>query len=467
MIVFGLESSTSFSGNVDLYSMFRMSNSNLIRLPYRLVNLNAVHQSGDFELHANLAVEHRLRKDTAVLSDSSPQDISLDLRELFVSWYTDFGEIRAGKQIHSWGMTDENSPLDNINAYDYYYLFFGGSDRKIGSFSLTMDYYINDWKFGVLFSPIHSSNRMPLNDSEFPIQFSAVPNEYQIMKIDDNQLEYGGYLQKSFSNCELRITYYSGFDRLYNLSGINVFTFQPNDLSFTEIDVVYGFRKTQQIGFGGVFLLNDLTIRGDIAGFETRDQNKCVIRENPNPISNYNNLEFSYPLSESAKYKQFTFQFEYGLPWDISIVGQYIGYDTISYTSNGLPIDDEIDITNLEFDPDNLDPRKIFIPGMGSPLAVLSKKAVLINLEKKFMDEKLKLNLASLLDVDNENFNFPSSNVGTLLELGFEYQLTEGFNINSAVTKINGDENHQSGEYYPFNQMEDFSHYRLELKYYF
>ena len=32
-------------------------------------------------------------------------------------------EIRIGKQIHSWGSTDGNSPVDNLNANDYYYLF--------------------------------------------------------------------------------------------------------------------------------------------------------------------------------------------------------------------------------------------------------------------------------------------------------------------------------------------------------
>ena len=38
-------------------------------------------------------------------------------------WFLDFGEIRIGKQIQSWGFVDENSPLDNSCAYDYNFLF--------------------------------------------------------------------------------------------------------------------------------------------------------------------------------------------------------------------------------------------------------------------------------------------------------------------------------------------------------
>ena len=45
--------------------------------------------------------------------------------------YVGNGEIRVGKQIHSWGSVDEkNSPLDNLNAYDYY-LLLGGSEKNL------------------------------------------------------------------------------------------------------------------------------------------------------------------------------------------------------------------------------------------------------------------------------------------------------------------------------------------------
>ena len=116
---------SSLSGNINFYSAFRTSNSSLIRLPYRLTNLNFQQQKNDIQLNSSMSVEHHIRNDVETLDDNSPQDFLIDLREIYLSYYTDFGEFRFGKQIHSWGMVDENSPMDNINAYDYYYLFLG------------------------------------------------------------------------------------------------------------------------------------------------------------------------------------------------------------------------------------------------------------------------------------------------------------------------------------------------------
>ena len=53
------------------------------------------------------------------------------------------------------------------------------------------------------------------------------------------------------------------------------------------------------------------------------------------------------------------------------------------------------------------------------------------------------------------------------MEFRTEYTISDGFTLLGSVNKIFGDKDHKDGEIYPFNQMEDFSHYRLELKYYF
>ena len=36
--------------------------------------------------------------------------------------------ISVGKQIHTWGSVDQNSPLDNASPYDYYYIFSVGTE---------------------------------------------------------------------------------------------------------------------------------------------------------------------------------------------------------------------------------------------------------------------------------------------------------------------------------------------------
>ena len=90
-----------------------------------------------------MSLEYQPRTNYSFLIDN-PQDFLLDLRELYFTWFTNFGEIRLGKQIQSWGFVDENSPLDNICAYDYNFLFEAGAERKIGSTSLSMDMYYNN-----------------------------------------------------------------------------------------------------------------------------------------------------------------------------------------------------------------------------------------------------------------------------------------------------------------------------------
>ena len=494
---------TSMSGNLNFYTAFRASNSSLIRLPYRLTNINIQHQLNDIQLNVSLALEHHIRKGIENLDDSSPQDFLFDLREIYLSYYIDLGELRFGKQIHSWGMVDENSPMDNINAYDYYYLFLGGSDRKIGSFSGLMELYFEDWKFVTLVSPLHNTNRIPINDSNFPIELAAIPKSNQILESINNKIEFGGYLQKSLSNSEFRLSYFNGYDRLFNFSGLNLFIQDlpyppgppnPTDLSFPNVDIVYGYRKTNMIGFGTTLLFDVFTIRADLGIFNTEDENDEVIRKNPNindvETQYYTelgatsiNVEFdddgneisrdttfaTFAINEKARYMQYTLQLEYELPYKISMVTQLSSYQLLnySYTSHDFP--EDIDIPNFDDKqlPD-LDPQKLFTPGIGTTISTLSPKALILNFEKSFYGNRLKINYLNILDINNPRFSFSfKENIGVLMELRCKYSISDGFTVLGAINKVSGDKKHKDLENYPFNQMEDFSHYRLELKYSF
>ena len=492
---------SSLSGNINFYSAFRTSNSSLIRLPYRLTNLNFQQQKNDIQLNSSMSVEHHIRKDVETLDDNSPQDFLIDLREIYLSYYTNFGEFRFGKQIHSWGMVDENSPMDNINAYDYYYLFLGGSEKKIGSFSGLFEFYFNDWKFATLFSPIHHTNRIPINDSNFPIELTVIPKGKQIMTTDNNKFEYGGYIQRSFSNSEFRFSYFNGYDRLFNFSGLNIFVQDlpyppgppnPTDLSFPNVDIVYGYRKTNMKGFGSTLFIGDIALRSDFAIFDTKDINNDVKRENPNAQDIENqyytelgatsiNVDFddegneifrdttfaTFPINEKAKYIQYTLQLEYELPYKVSTVVQFSAYELKEYSFTDHTFPENIDIPNFDGKTlPELDPKALFNPGMGTSISTLSPKILILSFEKLFFDDRMKINILDIYDINNPNFNFSSEIIG-LFEVRCEYRLTDGLTLLGSINKVTGDDNHQDGDLYPFNQMKDFSHYRLELKYYF
>ena len=51
--------------------------------------------------------------------------------------------------------------------------------------------------------------------------------------------------------------------------------------------------------------------------------------------------------------------------------------------------------------------------------------------------------------------------------MGLEYSIMDNLFIMINLTKIIGNNKHPDGDYYRFNLMEDFSHFRTELKYFF
>ena len=93
---------------------------------------------------------------------------------------------------------------------------------------------------------------------------------------------------------------------------------------------------------------------------------------------------------------------------------------------------------------------------MGVPIASLSKNVVLLDLTKMLYDNQIELNLRTMVDQVSS---------GKLIEMGFGYDINESVKSYLAINKIIGD--NSQGEMYTFNNMEDFSHIRFELKYFY
>ena len=458
------ETINTYKGYVDFYYISRLSDQSIINLPYRIFSLNIDHQNGDLMLRSTIALEHKLRKDTYFLSNNSPTDFELDMRELYLQMFTSWGEIRLGKIIHTWGNADENSPVDIASPFDYYYTFDSGIDKKLAIFSSAIDMYMENMKLGLIFSPLHNTHRTPQNDDEFPIKLPVSPSEDQIMKIDGLPYELGVYINRSFSFGDISLNYFTGYDRLFNLSGVNGFGHGPS-LSNPYIDVVYGYRKTNMTGLGSTIFFGDLELRGDVAVFNTEDENNSISRTSPYLPEFYDSLHYSYPLNEKARYFQTTVQLEAELPFDIKFVGQFFNYDTLDYSSDSLPLDEDVSIPNLEISVDELDPKNIFTPGYGSSLAIMTKKALILSLEKKFFDDQLILTASSIFDIDNTDYD--GTYPGSILSFEAAYTIIDNLELTIGYTNIKGDKDHPLGENYRLYIMEDFSHIRADLKYSF
>ena len=116
----GNEYNFATSGYVDFAYISRISDQSIIDIPYRIASIEFNHQKDHISLYGNLALEYQIRGSNYYLSSKDPQDFKIDLRELYTTFNSNFFEFRIGKQVHSWGNVDDNSPLDNASAIDYY-----------------------------------------------------------------------------------------------------------------------------------------------------------------------------------------------------------------------------------------------------------------------------------------------------------------------------------------------------------
>ena len=98
----------------------------------------------------------------------------------------------------------------------------------------------------------------------------------------------------------------------------------------------------------------------------------------------------------------------------------------------------------------------------------MTRNALLIGIDKS-LNERLKVQLRNLVDLEYK---------GYFLELVADYRLSDKVTTNFAINYISGDGNHPNSKSnkgddyekaldYPLNQMEDFSHFRMQIKYSF
>ena len=462
----------SYSGYTNLYAINRIEDGSVIKLPFRLLSSDFNIDYMDFRVNAKWGLEHKIKSFNTrqPFSDLAYDLISPDnvdytsaFREFYFSYFPSFGEIKIGKQIHTWGATDISSPIDVLNPIDYYYLFTDTDETKIGRNSLVMDLYFEPIKIEWIIMPNYIANNIPNNDPDFPITLPASVQDYQFLD-QENLIEYGGYLQYSMDNMDWTFYYFSGYDRNFNLYGANVFSdsFDVN----TVTDTVFSYRKTEMCALSNVSFIGDATIRADLAYFNTDAGNQSISDRTyygQDPISEFldfsNNIASSY-FNISGQYYQYNVQLEYPLPFDIDFTSQIFGYEKINIEGDVV----DVALTNFEI---YLDGKDFFYPGMGSSMATLAKNGLLINLTKTIWDDSMEFQFSNLLDTKDS---------GQLTQLKLTYNIIEDLNFSLLYYKGKGNQSQYPDDpntdideslLYPFNAMEDFSHIRAQLQYFF
>ena len=401
----------SFNGTIKPMVMFNISDQDQMELPFRFAELRMGYTIGDFDLLVNSALEHRWGEN---------QIPNFKLREAYATWFPSWGEVKFGKQIHAWGVADGNNPTDNLNPYDYYYMFLQGADRKIGSVSASLISYWNNWQLECVIIPNHVSNRLPFNEPEFPFQIPIEPTEYEER---ENSLEYGLQLKTIIGETDIGISYFDGYDRSFSLLGIDTF-------NILQVSPKFGYRSTSVIGLNMVTFIKDFIIRAESALFST--------------INNYEAKWYNY-LDAKADYLQYVIQIEYRMENSKTIGAQIIGNNVLKASGNTLDLS-SMSMTTLNTDN--------FIPGMGTPFAMISNKSLLIIGSNRFFDDDLELNYNLLFNLEDP---------GQLLGFSLEYLLSDNWFINVYASYFIGNDDPINR----FEQLEDFSNTQFQLSYTF
>ena len=451
------QSAPSLDYYLHLYSANRLSDASMINIPFRLADINFNHENDNISVISRLSFEYNPRYSDFYTENSSSDEFLIDLRELYVKWYLNNLEVSIGKQIHTWGATDQNSPLDNASPYDYYYIFSNGTEQKMGAFSGALTYYLDNIHFGIVFSPMHHTNRLPLGNNDFPIELPVKPRPELISNVD-NTVEFGGYVKHSFDKGDIGLSYYKGNDRVFNLAGVNIFKNEFENTASPGVDTVLSYRQTSVIGLSATAILEPFTIRLDHGHFHTKDLNtdETIHRNRPDmqndPIfgSNWHHITDEWTFQEEAYYNQTTLQFEFEYNSLSSTLGIF-NYKIQKYEAKYLQA---IVLPGVEAD---IDPQDYFYPGLGAPLAILTSKALMYSFKKEIgKNQDIEISLKGLIDLNDS---------GYLTELGAILNLSDDLRLHTYLNKVIGDDS--LDDEYRFNQMKDFSHLRFELEYFF
>jgi len=416
------------SGELTPLAMLRISDGSLLDLPFRLGHLKVDYAYGDFEFKTNTSIETRWK-------DLNLSEDLVTLREAYLIWYPSFGEVKLGKMIHAWGAADANNPTDNLSPYDFYYMFLTGTDRKLGTLSVSSLVYAGDFQLELVVLPDFVANRIPYNEEDFPIKIELPPGAVTIEP--ENALEVGAKIKYAMGLGDISVSLFDGYDHMLSSAGIGLEMSPAFELTLLP---QLSYRKTRMYGLDGVFFPGNWTIRGEIAYFQT---------ETPE-------LELAASLiSTEAAYLQSVVQVEYSFSNGLQLMGQFISTDYGDVTNTFTP---DPFFSGL---PDSIQQglqmqlgAAEFQAGMGTPFAMIAERVLVASSMFEMFDSSLELRAMVMLNLDE---------TGTMMSLGSTYSIVEGLGLDAGISYfIGGDEPGNS-----FKELENFSNLTLGLTYNF
>ena len=241
LIISSVFAQFQYSNEINIKQSFFINNCESISKPFRIISSDLYYTFATIDLISKNSVEYNWKSNY----------INYDFREIYLSWYPNFGEVRLGKQIITMGLADGNNPSDNINPYNYNYLFLSGVDRKIGVNSLYSDFYIDDYQISILLKYDNTKSLLPRGNEN---------SIFHPISLYDSQtdIEYGVAFKMMLANNDISLSYLRSKDHM------------PTPIN-TQNDIDY--KKTDMLGFNTVGFLKDITYRIEAVYFLSKYNN--------------------------------------------------------------------------------------------------------------------------------------------------------------------------------------------------
>jgi hypothetical protein len=151
-------------------------------------------------------------------------------------------------------------------------------------------------------------------------------------------------------------------------------------------------------------------------------------------------------LHQEVTYAQSVFQIEYTTSSDITISGQYI---TSNVSTEKYDWFHTLSVELVQL------PNPTFRPGMGTPFAIFTDKAIMLSSSGVMMDDRMELKGSTIVNMDESGYMFTAS-------IGYSPWIN--WKIETAIVQFKGEKGEPENA---FTKMEDFSHLRLGLYYNF
>ena len=363
---------------------------------------------GEIELRALGFPNVSQGSDLSEKEKTSP--LELELREAYVDIYgflVDNVDLRVGKQRVAWGTADKLNPTDNINPYDFEDLMEFG--EKIPTNSLRVTGYFGDYRLETVYVPVFTPATMMAGyDASIAQGLGISPGSLESNVIlPQSNMEnsmYGIKLARNIFEYDMSLSYFNGRDSVPLIKKTTVTGIPPAASATVDIE----YPKIQVIGYDLAGSIWDIGVWAEAACFVPEKIE--IIAPPPVGIST---LE--------ASYVKYTLGFDYTFENGIYIDSQFM---------HGFFDERGTDLTDL----------------------------VMVGIDKKYFDDKIKLGLVlgGELDFDRDN-KMP----GYLLGPQIFYYPADATEIELGCFIIDGE------DYSKLGQMKTLDRVYLKFKYSF